>query len=329
MVLRILDEKCPLMDSASLRHCLPQGRRVQHLALLLCVDFFGCRSSRIIAPPPTPVSSIILQEKRSRIIQGSVISVQDSLSVIPGVELIFHRVGTDSLARSWRAVTREDGDFRMALPAGNRYRVDMSYENRHVATTAVVLPAVGVDSSAVEHNFYVPCRASGPIIDELPRLYFADGQASLSPSAVQTLGHVLRILQANSRLAMRLEGHTDAQEAHGKPDPGQYLQRLAQRRAQSAYNYLHQQGILANRLSVRSFGSQRPLVPDSVPEEQLFNRRVEFKVVVVEPLAAGSFPDKGLSPSPAAVPSRKPSLTPRVKAQKHSVRKSLPAKAPR
>jgi hypothetical protein len=184
--------------------------------LLLSGGLEGCRSARSALQLPTQGPSLSSQAVRSRAIQGQVLSLQDSVSPVPRVELVFRQVDPDSLARAWRVLTQQDGRYRLVLPAGRRYRVDVSCETRYVATAEIELlqPTPAADSSAVEHPFYVPCQAPEPIREAAPRLYFAAGQASLSPKAVHTLEYVrdVLVLQANTPLAVRLEGHATKQE---------------------------------------------------------------------------------------------------------------------
>ncbi|WP_394368821.1 OmpA family protein [Hymenobacter guriensis] len=180
-----------------------------------------------------------------------------------------------------------------------------------MATVNLELLATREDSSAVTHTFYVPCRAPDLIQDEAPRLYFAAGQATLSSTSVQTLGVMVRILRATPRLAVCLEGHADAQEARaGHPNPAQYLQRLGLLRAQAASDYLHQQGIAASRLSVRSVSNQQPLVPDSVTEYRTLNQCVVFKAIIAPPLVEVSSPQEKRVPAPPAAPHHRPSTLP-------------------
>jgi peptidoglycan-associated lipoprotein len=261
--------------------------------LLLSGGVGGCRSARRALPLPTPGPSLSSQTARSRALQGQVLSLQDSVSPVPRVELVFRQVDPDSLARAWRVLTQEDGRFRLILPAGRRYRVDMSCETRYVATAEVELPlpTPDADSSAVGHPFYVPCHPPESIREAAPRLYFAAGQASLSPKAVHTLQYVrdVLVLQANTPLAVRLEGHATKQEVPpGQAAPQQYLLRLGQRRAQAAADYLHRLGIPANRLSVHSFGSQLLPVPDSLAEALLLNPCVVINLVPAPPLRDSS-----------------------------------------
>ncbi len=279
--------------------------------LLLSGSLGGFRSAPVTRPPSTPVSSLNNPPARSRPIQGLVVSLPDSVSAVAGAELLFHQLGPDSLVRSWRALTQQDGSFYTILPVGNRYRVTISCETRYVATAELELRAAATDSSALRPTFYVPCHTPEAIQEPPRRLYFAPGKATLSPKAVQTLRYVQRALQATTPLAVRLEGHAASQEVPlGQPAARQYLLRLGQRRAQAAYAYLLRAGIPANRLSVRSFGNQRPLVPDSVADALLFNPRVEFRVVAEVPTG------KGLPLRSAAVPSHKPATSSRTRTQR-------------
>ena len=75
-------------------------------------------------------------------------------------------------------------------------------------------------------------------------------------------------------VSVEISGHTDTEgdfETNIK---------LSQRRARSILNYLTSQGIDKNKLTIKAFGDQNILRPESTPEDKKVNRRVSFKVII-------------------------------------------------
>lgn len=103
---------------------------------------------------------------------------------------------------------------------------------------------------------------------------FASGQDAL-PDAVragidQLVG---RLRTAGQSQFIEIEGHTDS-----TGDPG-YNLRLGMRRAEAARRYLYEQhNVPLHRMSVYSYGEDRPAAPNDTPEGRAQNRRVVIRV---------------------------------------------------
>lgn len=104
-------------------------------------------------------------------------------------------------------------------------------------------------------------------------VHFAYDSDALDADATSRLEAKLPILQANTNLRIRIEGHTDERGS------AEYNLALGQRRAASARRYLTQRGIAENRIEVTSFGEERPVDPASTEEAWAQNRRAEFQIV--------------------------------------------------
>lgn len=89
-----------------------------------------------------------------------------------------------------------------------------------------------------------------------------------SAPAVQAIA---RVLQANARLTLRIEGHTDAVGA------AVHNMDLSKRRAEAVKGVLVAQfGVEASRLVTAGLGSTTPVGPNDTPAGRALNRRVEF-----------------------------------------------------
>jgi general secretion pathway protein A len=102
---------------------------------------------------------------------------------------------------------------------------------------------------------------------------FAQNSADISASARENLAKAAALLRTNPRTAGIIEGHTDSTGDAG------YNKFIAENRAVSVRNYLIAQGIDASRLSISSFGSEKPVDTNSTPEGRSKNRRVVIRIV--------------------------------------------------
>jgi peptidoglycan-associated lipoprotein len=118
---------------------------------------------------------------------------------------------------------------------------------------------------------------SGPVADlqevaGLERIHFAYNQFTLEDAARGTLEKNAVYLRNHAQEKIVIEGHCDERGSD------EYNLALGERRAQAAKNYLVSLGIPADRLSILSYGEEKPLVAASNEEAWAQNRRAEFKV---------------------------------------------------
>ncbi len=127
----------------------------------------------------------------------------------------------------------------------------------------------GVDESAMKSEA-VP---SHDVVAGLERIHFDFDQFTLSAEARRILGDNAKFMKANGNLQVVVEGHCDERGSD------EYNLALGESRALAAKNYLVSLGIDANRLSVISYGEEKPLTSGSTEEAWAQNRRAEFKAV--------------------------------------------------
>ena len=97
-------------------------------------------------------------------------------------------------------------------------------------------------------------------------------EATITSAAERILRQKLPILQSNSSLRLRLEGHADERGTT------EYNLALGSRRAESVREFLSGFGISAGRFTTTSFGEERPAVNRSDEVAWGQNRRVEFVI---------------------------------------------------
>jgi OmpA-OmpF porin, OOP family len=108
-------------------------------------------------------------------------------------------------------------------------------------------------------------------------LLFDVGSARVLPQSFSELDKLAEILIENPGILIRLEGHTDNQ---GK---GRKSMRLAKKRISAIRLYLIGKGVSGKRIKMKAFGGQKPLSASDDPEAHRANRRVEIRVIGMEP----------------------------------------------
>jgi outer membrane protein OmpA-like peptidoglycan-associated protein len=107
------------------------------------------------------------------------------------------------------------------------------------------------------------------------KLFFAWNRALIKPTSFSILDEVVKVLNDNPKINLRIEGHTDSSGNAG------HNQRLSQRRAESVQAYLINKGIAKERLSAKGFGPDVPLETNDSADGRERNRRVEFVVLTL------------------------------------------------
>ncbi|GAB3021954.1 hypothetical protein GCM10027284_46810 [Cyclobacterium sediminis] len=104
----------------------------------------------------------------------------------------------------------------------------------------------------------------------LPHLQYETDNHLLTADSKMTIDTLVMGLLEVENIAISIEGYTDD---IGDDD---YNLELSKKRAESVYNYLIQNEIVAERLNFNGFGKSNPIVPNTSPENRALNRRVEI-----------------------------------------------------
>ena len=107
---------------------------------------------------------------------------------------------------------------------------------------------------------------------DFPKVHFDFNSASLHPEEMLSLYAAAQLLDRFDRVNIRIEGHCDQRGTK------EYNQALGRRRADNIKAYLVALGIDASRISIISFGKERPLCEDRTEACWQENRRAEFEV---------------------------------------------------
>ena len=106
------------------------------------------------------------------------------------------------------------------------------------------------------------------LADGVPdRVFFATNESILTTASRETLRAQAAWLRKNSDINVVLEGHADERGTR------EYNLALGERRANSAKDYLMTYGISSDRISILSYGKERPIDSGSTPLAWSKNRR--------------------------------------------------------
>ena len=99
------------------------------------------------------------------------------------------------------------------------------------------------------------------------RVFFATNKSTLTTASRDTLRKQAAWMRKKKNLTFTIEGHADERGTR------EYNLALGERRANAAKDYLMTYGISGNRLSVISYGKERPVNSGSTPLAWSQNRR--------------------------------------------------------
>ena len=99
------------------------------------------------------------------------------------------------------------------------------------------------------------------------RVFFSTNESVLTTASRDTLRKQAAWLRKNSEVTVVLEGHCDERGTR------EYNLALGERRANAAKDYLMTYGVASNRISVISYGKERPVDSGSNPLSWSKNRR--------------------------------------------------------
>ena len=142
-------------------------------------------------------------------------------------------------------------------------------------TTTTKKTAVGkytkIESEAevqMQGDVYVGTDTVGELSKGVPdRVFFATNESILTTRSRDTLRKQATWLRENSNVNVVVEGHADERGTR------EYNLALGERRANAVKDYLMTYGVSADRISVISYGKERPVDSGSNPLSWSKNRR--------------------------------------------------------
>ncbi len=200
--------------------------------------------------------------------------------ILSEAEVEFIDLATGEVYRS--SLTDWDGEFLTVLPVGKNYALNVrkpgfvfhsenfalreSYNAADAFELEIALQPIPETVAEVE----TVEPKSKPVI--LKNIFFETASAQLRPESRTELESLQNLLDENPQLRIQINGHTD--------NVGSEIdnQQLSEARAEAVYQFLVENGIVAERLRFKGFGESQPIASNDTPEGRQRNRRTEFVV---------------------------------------------------
>lgn len=141
---------------------------------------------------------------------------------------------------------------------------------KQVTTNSVVQPASSQPAVTQQSQ---KTSSTAELQSALEKIYFDFDSANLSESSRSTLAKNATALAKEATSKIRIEGNCDERGS------AEYNLALGERRAKAAQQYLVTMGVKQDRLSILSYGKEKPAVQGSDESAWAKNRRDEFVVV--------------------------------------------------
>ena len=136
-----------------------------------------------------------------------------------------------------------------------------------VLSACATQKAVKIDSK-IQGDVYTGTDSVKYLADGVKdRVFFATNESVLTTASRDTLRKQAAWLRKNSDVTVVLEGHCDERGTR------EYNLALGERRANAAKDYLMTYGVASDRISVISYGKERPVDSGSSPLAWSKNRR--------------------------------------------------------
>ena len=137
-----------------------------------------------------------------------------------------------------------------------------------IFTTLILSACSTAKKSGLDGDVYTGKETVEYLAAGVPdRVFFATNKSSLTTASRATLRKQATFLRKNKKLSVTIEGHADERGTR------EYNLALGERRANAARDYLMTYGISGKRISVISYGKEKPVNPASTPLAWSQNRR--------------------------------------------------------
>ena len=146
--------------------------------------------------------------------------------------------------------------------------VDTTTSTQSSTSTSTDSESIVSPGNQMQGDVYIGTEGVKYLADGVPdRVFFATNESILTTASRETLRAQATWLRKNSSVNVIIEGHADERGTR------EYNLALGERRANAAKDYLMTYGISSDRISVLSYGKERPVDSGSTPLAWSKNRR--------------------------------------------------------
>ena len=241
-----------------------------------------------VPPPPPPVEVVGEPEPivYKLILDGYVLEKIYQFADNPNSKVLGRKPLLDSKVEinvngKKRTITVDgEGKFSLELEENTDYNFFGSHEGYFNNSARFSSKGIAQDENNPVQKFEVEIVLDKVFKNReinLDNIYYDYDQWNIRRDAEPTLNELANTLLENPTIRIQMASHTDCR---GKAN---YNQKLSQRRAQSAVDYLITKGVAPERLQAKGFGKSSPaidcLCSRCLEEEHQANRRTTFSVI--------------------------------------------------
>jgi len=165
----------------------------------------------------------------------------------------------------------EQGNYTTKLELGKKFLITAEAKG-FFPREEIVDASELKDYTELEKDFLLTPLEKDQAI-RLNFISFARGQSLLLPESYGELDKVVKMMNDNPNVKIRLEGHT---EIYGNKKG---LMKLSKERVVAVKEYLIKKGVPKKRIDYKPFGPTKPLTTEDTEKARQLNRRVEIRVV--------------------------------------------------
>ncbi len=165
-----------------------------------------------------------------------------------------------------------DGTFLVAVPTEKNLGLHVIKENYLFFSEYFSYGETRTAVEPYERNIPLQSISEGSRV-VLRNVFFDTDSYTLKPSSIHELERLRDLLRNNPGLYIEIGGHTDSTGSF------EYNLKLSEKRAQSVYEYLTDEGISKERLHYEGYADTQPIDTNQTEEGRANNRRTEFRVL--------------------------------------------------
>ena len=165
------------------------------------------------------------------------------------------------------------GKYEMLLPEGELYGWRAESDGYISVSQNLDLRNIEGDAKEISHKDLKLVPIEEKAIITLNNVFFNFEKATLLSESKPELEKLSSMLLERGTMIIEVSGHTDNSGSDS------YNMQLSNKRATAVYNYLVNNGISKERISVKYYGETQPTYSNETREGRMKNRRVEFKIV--------------------------------------------------
>lgn len=202
---------------------------------------------------------------RTVIVVGKTINVQNKTPILSQVIITELRSGKVLVKKQ----TDSYGEFTINLNTDLNYSITAQLDGFFSSSENINLEIPQLEDTIWVEVQLTPINQGATV--RLNNIFFESSKSELLDLSKTELMRIVKLLKDNPDLLIEIHGHTDN---IGAPDSNLILSKA---RAISVKNFLVNNGIDKNRLSIKSFGEARPIDSNNTSSGRKANRRVEIK----------------------------------------------------